>query len=92
MPNASAKRPKTNGRAKIAAPEAKVARAPARTVFPFAVLIDRERIKGYRFATPSPVRNRPLNPIKVFSVLQKSRNPTPARIMETVTTARVENR
>jgi hypothetical protein len=76
----------------MAVPDANVTRAPAWTVFPFAALMARERINGYKFATPSPVRNRPLNPIKVFSVLQKSRNPIPARIMETVTTARVEKR
>ena len=46
MPTASAKRPKAKGRAKIAVPDAKVARALAWTVFPSAAPIASERIRG----------------------------------------------
>ena len=92
MPTASASPPNARGKARIAVPDASVARAPAWTVFPFDALIASERIKGYRLATPKPVRKSPLRPMMVLSVLQKSRKPIPATTMETVTTARVENR
>jgi len=62
IPTRSAKCPNARGRARIAVPDASVARAPAWTVFSCAALIACERSKGYKLATPRPVRNRPLNP------------------------------
>jgi hypothetical protein len=46
MPTASASLPRRRGSARIAVPDASVARAPAWTVSPFEALIARERIRG----------------------------------------------
>jgi len=65
----------------MAAPEASVARPLASTVFSFADAIASERIRGYRLATPSPVRNSAPSPTRGLRLCQKARNAAPATRM-----------
>ena len=90
IPTASASRPKTSGRIKMAVPDARVARALAWMVCVPAEAMANDRVNGYMLATPRPVRNNPTRVGMAEGLFQNTKKPNPASRIKAVTRRPVE--